>query len=59
MISRTTQNTIERHFQPEQGNYPHHEVEPLLLPSPFPTSNNNQIWLQRSNKRTKGQNWKP
>jgi len=50
--SGSTQNTIERHFQPEQANCPHHEAEPLLLLSPGPISNHNQVWLLRSNKQT-------
>lgn len=58
MKSGTTQNTMERHFQPEQGHCSHHEAEPLLLVSPGPKLSHNQVWLLRSNKRTLRQNWK-
>jgi len=50
MNSGTTHNTMERHFQPDQGNCPHREAEPLLLLSPGPKLNHNQVWLLRSNK---------
>ena len=56
--SGTTQNTIERHFQLEQGNCPQHEAEPLLLLSPGPKLNHNQVWLLRSNKDALRQKWK-
>ena len=58
MNSGPTQNTMERHFQPEQGNCPHHEAEQLLLLSAGPKLNHNQEWLLRSYKHTKRQNWK-
>jgi hypothetical protein len=52
MNAGTTQNTMERHFQPEQGHCSHLEAEPLLLLSPCPKRNHIQVWLLRSNKDT-------
>jgi len=58
MSSGTTQNTMERHFQPGRSHCPHHETKPVLLLSSGPKLNHNQVWLLRSNNSTLRQNWK-